>query len=400
MAAPTAGSPSPARRRPHPALALTMALLGLALAAGAVEAGFRLFWRLPPWFAEFGAAGMYTATADGDVALLPGYRGTIRVDVDTTIAINALGMRGPEVGPKADVERRLLVLGDSIVWGYGVEHEQTFAAQLGPLLASRAGPVVSGNAGVPSYGSKHMAAQMARLDGPFGADAFVVCGYLGNDPLDDAQPKRTVFAGLSLQGAWARLVEESARARLMYRSRAALWFESWLANAHPERSLVAQLRFLPEEEALVKSFKPGRLFAGLFLDAVDEKTVFEPGSEPVIPRSLAMLRASLERMRGLAKGRPLVFVVMPTLFQVDEAKRQARLRECGIDPATTERGLAQRRWLDTAKAAGVTALDATPILAAAADPAALFLSDAGHLSVAGHEAIAAWLARELATIWR
>jgi lysophospholipase L1-like esterase len=85
---------------------------------------------------------------------------------------------------------------------------------------------------------------------------------------------------------------------------------------------------------------------------------------------------------------------------VSEDRRVARLRECGIDPASTERGLAQKRWLETAKAAGVAALDATPILAAAPDPAALFLSDGGHLSVAGHEAVAAWLAQELARLWR
>lgn len=396
----TVARSAPSRRRVHPAVAATLALLGLVVAAAVVEAGFRLSWRLPPWFAEFGQAGMYAATADGDVGLRPGYRGTLRVDVDTTIAINSLGMRGPEPAPKAAGDRRVLLLGDSIVWGYGVEADETFAARLGPRLSTAWTACATGNGGVPGYGSKHMAAQMARLDAPFGADAFVVCGYLGNDPLDDAAPRRTVFAGLMLQGAWARLVESSPRARLMYRSRAALWFESWLANAHPERSLIAQFRFLPEEDEAIKGFTPQRLFAGLFLDAIDEKAVWDAGAPPVIPRSLASLRGSLERMRGLAKGRPLVFVVMPTLWQVVEERRVARVRECGIDPATTERGLAQRRWLETAKAAGVPALDATPILAAAPDPAALFLSDGGHLSVAGHEAIAVWLAQELARLWR
>lgn len=391
---------APARRRVHPAVAATFALLGLGAAAALVEAGFRLSGRLPPWFAEFNQAGMYAPTADGDVGLLPGYRGTLRVDVETTIAINSLGMRGPEPGQKAEGERRLLVLGDSVVWGYGVEADETFAARLGLRMSTETTWCATGNGGVPGYGSKHMAAQMARLDAPFGADAFVACGYLGNDPLDDAAPRRTVFAGLMLQGAWARLVEASPRARLMCRSRAALWLESWLANAAPERSLIAQLRFLPEEDEAAKGFVPQRLFAGLFLDAIDEKSVWDEGAPPVIPRSLEALRGSLERMRGLAKGRRLVFVVMPTLWQVVEDRRVARLRECGIDPSTTERGLAQRRWMETAKAAGVAALDATPILAAASDPAALFLSDGGHLSVAGHEVVADWLARELATLWR
>ncbi len=394
-AAPGRAGPS----RLHPALRLSLALGACCLALAAAEGALRLWWTPPEWFRALGPAGLYEEDR-GDVVLRPGYRGVQEADGGAAIAINALGMRGPEFGRKADVERRLLVLGDSVVWGRGVEAEQAFAASLGPLLTSRADPVVSGNAGVPGHGSKHMAAHMARLDGPFQADAFVVCGCLGDDPLDDAMPERTVFAGLSLQGPLARLVEASPRARLMCRSRAALWFEDWLADAHPERSLLAQPLLSSAEEAMAHGFTPSRLFAGLFLDAVDEKAVFDPGAEPVIPRSLATLRSSLERMAGVAEGRPLVFVVMPTSYQVDEAKRQARLRECGIDPAATERGLAQRRWLETAKAAAVTALDATPILAAAADPAALFLADGHHLSVAGHEAIAAWLAQELARLWR
>jgi lysophospholipase L1-like esterase len=388
------GAPPPRRRR-HPAVKLTLLLVALAVSFALVELAFRLFWTLPPWFAEFQQAGMYVATADGDVALRPGYRGELVVDAPTTIATNALGMRGPEVAAKRADERRLLVLGDSVVWGYGVEYADTFAARLQAGLTADGGAWTVGNAGVPGYGSKHMALHLARLDQPFGADAFVVCGYLGNDPLDDAQPQRTVFAGLQLQGAWARLVHDSWRARLMYRSRAALFVEAWLHHAAPARSLAAQLRFPPEEAAMAAGFTQDKLYAGLFLDVIDADTKWDPNAPPVVPRALAMLESSLRAMRRDAGTRPLVFVILPTSYQVLEDRRIAELTKRGFDPKQFERGRAQQRWFSAAKAVGVPALDATPILAAEADAAALFLSDGGHLSARGHALVAAWLAREL-----
>jgi lysophospholipase L1-like esterase len=382
----------------HPAFKLTFALLGVCVALGLAEAAFRLFWTLPPWFAEFQQAGMYVATADGDVALMPGYRGTLQVDTLTHVAINSLGMRGDEPGPPRDDEQRLLVLGDSLVWGYGVEAEQTFPVLLQQRLRAAGLTITVGNAGVPGYGERHMALQMARLDEPFGADAFVVCGYLGNDALDDAQPERTVFAGLSLAGPWARLVHDSWRARLMYRSRLALWIESWLYKEHEELSLVHQLLFSPEEAQRAAGFTQDKLYAGLFLDVIDEKTQWDEKAPPVVPRHLAMLRTSLQAMHLTAAGRPLVFVVLPSSYQVIEDKRIAELKNRGFDPTKFERGLAQKRWMAVAKDVGITPLDATPILAAEPDPAGLFISDGGHFNARGHEVIAAWLAGELAPL--
>lgn len=396
----TASPPPVRRRKVHPAIKLTLLLVGCVLAALATEGAFRLFWTLPPWFAEFQQAGMYVATADGDVALQPGYRGELQVDRRTTVAINSLGMRGPEVGPKRGDERRLLVLGDSLVWGYGVDAEQAFPALLQQRLASAGVPCTVGNGGVPGYGSRHVALQMARLDQPFGADAFVVCGYLGNDALDDALPQRTVFAGLSLQGPWARLVQDSWRARLMYRSRAWLWLESWLLTNHEAYSLVKQLRFSPEEAAAAAGFTPDKLYAGIFLDVVDANTRWVKEAPPVVPRHLAMLRTSLQAMQRTAGLRPLVFVILPTSFQVIPAKWHEKLAGLGFAAKDYERGLAQQRWFGVARDLGVRALDATPILAAEADPAGLFVSDGGHLNERGHRVIAAWLATELAPLLR
>ncbi len=395
--------PAPAsqpKRKRRWSFVVTALVLGIVSGLVVVELAFRLFWTLPPWFAEFQQAGMYVPTADGDIALQPGYRGTLRVDVETTVAINSLGMRGPECASKQSGERRLLMLGDSMVWGYGVQAEQALPARIEVELRAAGLPVMVGNGGVPAYGSKHAVAHMARLDEPFGADAFVVCGCLGNDALDDTNPERTVYAGLMLQGVWARLVGTSFRARLMYRSRAALWVESWLATNCVDASLMARLPWSAEELALTAGLPKDRTHAGLFLDVIDEATTWVDGAAPVIPRLLGILRTSLQRAKEVAGRRLVVFLVLPTSWQVIEPKRRAHLQELGFDPPLFERGLAQHRWRTVARELGMPCFDATPILAAEPDPEQLFISDGGHLSVRGHEVVGKWFATELAPLLR
>jgi lysophospholipase L1-like esterase len=53
------------------------------------------------------------------------------------VRVNALGLRGPELGPKAPDERRVLALGDSLIYGQGVADDQTVPAHLEALLNAR-----------------------------------------------------------------------------------------------------------------------------------------------------------------------------------------------------------------------------------------------------------------------
>jgi hypothetical protein len=63
---------------------------------------------------------------------IPGASGTFAAHgIDSSVQINAKGFRGPEVEYARDPNRqRLLVLGDSYVWGYGVNQEEMFTEQL------------------------------------------------------------------------------------------------------------------------------------------------------------------------------------------------------------------------------------------------------------------------------
>lgn len=389
---------SPRRRRRHPAVRLTWWLLAGVAALVLLELVLRSSsWRPPAAFGEIPAAGLFVATADGDVALQAGWSGALGGDVATAVAVDGIGLRDREFAPKAAGERRLLVLGDAMVFGVGVPAEAVLSAQLQQALASHGEAWTVGNGGVPGYGSKHAALHLARLDDAFAADAFVHCGSLGDDALDDLQPERTVYAGLLLHGAWARNVRTSWRLRLACRSRLALWCETQLHDLQPTWSVLAAAPE-PLVATAQRGLPTGRTFAGLFQDAGDDLVAFAPDAGPVLPRLCERLRESLRTMQARSGLRPFVFVVLPTRWQVQEQLRQDKLRELGFAVVDFPRGKAQQRWLAVADELGIPAFDATPILAGDDDPAGMFLGDGVHLSARGHAVLGRWLAERLVAL--
>jgi len=128
--------------------------LGLLLAAALFEGGSR-------------AAGLHSpALRPSDTALWaydpvkgwfhsPKATGQVRIGGpdEGRVLINGLGLRGPELTlAKPAATRRLLVLGDSFVFGIGVDQEHLFTTQLQQLLDSRgAGRFEVVNLGVAGY---------------------------------------------------------------------------------------------------------------------------------------------------------------------------------------------------------------------------------------------------------
>jgi lysophospholipase L1-like esterase len=72
------------------------------------------------------------------------YRGRLLVT-------NSLGLRGPELAPKAPGEVRILLLGESTTFGFGVAGEETYAARLQARLDATGERYSVANAGVPAY---------------------------------------------------------------------------------------------------------------------------------------------------------------------------------------------------------------------------------------------------------
>lgn len=390
-----------ARKRRRWAFVVTALLLGLVLALLLLEVVFRLLWTLPPAFAEFGQAGMYVAGQDGTPMLSPGYRGQLQFGdgPPTNVQVNASGMRGAELPARGEGQKRVLMVGDSLVFGYGVQDEEALPACVERGLIEAGIPAVVGNGGIPGFGSSHAVSRMALLDADFAAHALVVCGFLGNDAIDDALPTRTVYGGLILTWPMSQLVQTSWRTRLAVHSRMALWLEAWVFTNKREWSpLMTAVPDPGDLERMVGLPPEHQRLAGLFLDARDVQKRYAPTAQPVIPRMMGYLRESLQRAQAVAGLRPCVFVILPTSWHIDEPKRVRTLKQWGLDPADYEAGLSQNRWAAVAAELGMPVLDATPILRAADPQKQLYIGDGGHFTPYGNELVGRWLAIEIARL--
>jgi len=373
-------------------------LIGLSLALLVTELAFRMFWTIPPAMAGMGYAGMYTPGEDGTPMLQPGFEGSLRFgkQAPVPVRINNLGMRGRDIGARQPGERRVLVVGDSLPFGYGVDDDQALPACIERALRAAGVPAVVGNGGVPGTGSSHSVARMRLLDRSFAADALVVCGFLGNDAVDDALPQRVVYGGLMHSWPMSQLVQTSWRTQLSFQSRLAMWFEVWVFTNKPEWSPLFAVP--PDPQVIERGIglpPDGKRRAGLFLDARDVNKTWSEGAPPLLPRLLGYLRDSLTQAKQIAGTRPLVFVILPTSWHLDEAKRLRVLKSWDFDPGDYELGLSQRRWRQVAEELGIPVFDATPILRAAGSTKELFIQDGGHLTVRGNEIVGGWLAAEL-----
>ncbi len=80
--------------------------------------------------------------------------GTEMVETNVRVRVNRLALRGPDLLEKQPNEIRLMTVGDSSVFGFGVEEEDVFGAVAASQLASTWGKaVVPINGGTPGYTS-------------------------------------------------------------------------------------------------------------------------------------------------------------------------------------------------------------------------------------------------------
>jgi lysophospholipase L1-like esterase len=172
-------------------------LLGLSTLVAALGAEFFLRLFLPQRF-EVHPPGMYEIRAGVGHVPTPGFRGTLaRAEYRVDFHAGSLGLRGPDPAPKSETTFRILVLGDSQAWGFGVADDETFSAVLERELA-RAWPetdVQVLNAAVPGYGTADELALLRARAAELRPDLVIVQFLNVNDFSDNRSPAAT----------WARL---------------------------------------------------------------------------------------------------------------------------------------------------------------------------------------------------
>lgn len=131
-------------------VAVALVLASLLLCAALLETGLRLFW--DGYYVKFrrdlpsGGSGFHPERGWSPVPDMQITRGDI--EFTATYTHNAWGLRGAEIPPvKASDRVRLLVLGDSMTYGQGVDDDETYSAVL-QRLEPRLEVI---NAGVSNY---------------------------------------------------------------------------------------------------------------------------------------------------------------------------------------------------------------------------------------------------------
>lgn len=180
MTTPPKPPQAPAHRRRRRLLIAAQLVLGLGLGLAAAELAFSLRDG-----GAFPHVNFYVPDPELGVRLEPGatMRFQLRPNPPTTIHVNSRGFRGGEWPEPSEGD--VIVVGDSQVFGLGVDDDQTFSAAL-TGLAGR--PVI--NAGVPTYGPMEYLATARELLAERKAKTVVVVLNFVNDPFEIDRPNR------------------------------------------------------------------------------------------------------------------------------------------------------------------------------------------------------------------
>jgi len=285
------------------------------------------------------------------------------VEFTTDIAINAQGVRDDEpVGPKPANERRIVVLGDSLVFSVQVQQAQTFCELLERQLNERGDPfrwrVING--GVQGYGPVQDWFFFDRIAAGFQPDLVLIVAFVGNDAIEAADSLSDLDAGRPLNDELPHLsrLRRIVRASVTLQSVRIRWdqLRGRLTTGTPERPLASYLTDPP----------------------------------PVIQTGLDVSRRAFSQVVSRAKaiGASTGIVLMPARFQVnDEDYRNLNtaVKEAG---GVLDRNAASRRFQEALAPIGVPMIDMQPVLFAQPDRAGTFFLRTVHLTPRGHEVVA------------
>ena len=350
-------------------LALTVLAL-LALAEGAVRA-FR------PQPAFYATPGLYVADPAIGHRMRPGLRARVGnwSEFTTRARINALGIRGPEIGPRRPGVRRVLVLGDSFTFGTGVEEDEAFPARIAAELTRAGTPAEGINAGIGGYGVPDEVAWFEHYGMRLHPDLIVLGIFTGND-LQDAAPDRPRTFVID-----GDILDEAE----LHRSP----FFHWLFQHSQLFALVKYSIPQPIDRPLRRALhmpEPGAI-RGLR----EEMALYDPRNRTAAERGGAASEAAIRHLLNLTRAdHPVIAaILLPSKLQADERQWGQVLRELSLAPSAADRTLPNEVFSGVLARVGVPVLDLTPAFSEEIRRGGiLFFPEDQHFTVAGHRLVA------------
>ena len=245
MSVPAVAEPSrPSRRRFRAGRLLVLFASGISLSLALAEVAVRVFDPIGISYfrhmSDFQREGLRTSDVPG---LFYENKPGVDLDVGVPVRINSLGLRGGEIArPKPAGTWRVVVLGDSIAFGYGVADEQTFTH----LLDARDNGIAAANMGVQGFGPGQELLVLQREGLRADPDVVVLAVCLRNDLADAVLPV-ALYNGINPRPRYRlvadELVLDDAGVRLPAPARAVGWLSD---HSHLYNRLSALLAARPE----------------------------------------------------------------------------------------------------------------------------------------------------------
>ncbi len=282
----------------------------------------------------------------------------------TDLRINAQGVRDDEdLGPKAPDERRVLVLGDSLVMAVQVPLEDTFGKRLERRLnawdPSHRWRVING--GVQGYGSVEEWLFYRDVAAAFDPDIVLVVVTVANDAVEandaEARLHETAAVRAPATSEGGKGVRRLIRSSIVFQMLRVRWDQLRARFSAPviERPLSTYLDHPPA----------------------------------YVTHGLDVARECLESIATLAasRGARVGFVLMPARFQTDDADFERLSESTAQAGGRLVRNAATERFQAALAPLRLPMLDLLPVLAARPDRVNLFFQENVHLTRLGHTVV-------------
>jgi len=358
--------------------------LGVAVALGTGEAVLRVV-RPQSTFARMlqNEPSMFRPSDVLPYELRPGYVGRLkRGEYDVTIRIDGQGYRSPEFLPGAKKPVRILTVGDSFTFGWGVEAEEAYPQRLERLLAGPLGADVEViNAGFAAGYSPDTYYLFLKQRGMLLNPDLVVVGFFVGNDIDHVRAFENEWTEVDGEGLPLRIINVDSKVdegRLVSRRRPFRYRVPVLRDLHLFQLAAGAVQRIAGEPTSAAERSPGEI-PFVFRVAYEERT----------RRLVEQVQHLFRAMRRVADERrvPLCVLLIPDR---DQLVAESSVRTAAADWDKPQRLF--RAFFDQEKIPYLDLLAEMRARNAAED---LYIPNDFHWNRKGHELAARRLARHL-----
>jgi len=200
-------------------------LLALFVSAGFGELGLRALGLGEVPLVSWQTEGLHRPDVELIYSLTPGASAEWRSDEFVEhVQINSEGFRDDETPSRRPGDARVLVLGDSMTFGHGVDDDETYPNQLEALFRREGRDVHVINAGVRGYGTDHQYRYFVSRLRAMHPD-LVVFAFYTNDVSDGIERPLYTLEGGQL------IALDGSRQRVYRIGRVYAWLPGWLRHS-------------------------------------------------------------------------------------------------------------------------------------------------------------------------